>query len=76
MADLSTYALNILALMHAAGPIVDLEVNSGCRSKLIAEGLAVYVKRPSPYAIDKGGLRDFLEITSKGAAEIGMPFQD
>lgn len=69
---LSTYALNILALIHGHGPIVDLEVNSGCRSKLVAEGFAVYVKRPSPYAVDKGGMRDHLEITDKGAAAIGM----
>lgn len=65
MSRLSIYALDILQLM-TTDPIVDLDVNRGCSQKLITEGYAEWVKRPSPFKVDNGAMRNHLAITDKG----------
>lgn len=61
----SEHCVDMLRLM-ADGPVVDLRINPGLRRLLVMRGLGRWVQLPSPYAKDKGGQRDHMEITADG----------
>lgn len=64
---LSNYALDQLRFL-LMGPKPKLEINNGCVDRLTRDGLIRSITRPSPYKVDLGKPRDFVEITDAGKA--------
>lgn len=66
MNPLSKYARTTLRDLAINGPKVRFEINNGCVDRLLGECLICIIKRPSPYQVDRGQPRDFVEITDAG----------
>lgn len=51
-------------------PMPSHEFNPGALERLQKEGLIRDIERPSPYAVDKGKPRRFVEITEQGRRKL------